>query len=122
MKTVLIADDEEGLRRLIRANVESEAYRVLEASDGNEAWDLVQRERPDVVLLDVSMPGLGGIAVAERIRDHPELRDVHVIMLSARSQDADVRAAYAAGAKRYLTKPFSPLELLTAVEEALNAP
>jgi CheY-like chemotaxis protein len=117
-KTVLIADDEATLRRLVNATIASDDYRVLEAADGNEAWAVITRERPAVVLLDVMMPGRSGLEVARAIRQDPSLANTKIIMLTAKSQQTDVAAGLAAGADLYLTKPFSPFELLTAVENA----
>jgi CheY-like chemotaxis protein len=117
----LIADDEPSMRLLVRATIESDAYRIIEAGDGDEAWTLIKRERPSLILLDVQMPGLTGLEILASIKGDPHLRATHVILLTARALQADFQAGMAAGADCYLTKPFSPLELLARVEEALSS-
>jgi CheY-like chemotaxis protein len=119
MATILIADDEPSLRLLVGATIASDDYRVVEATDGDEAWALLRRHRPAVALLDVSMPGRTGIELVRAIRADPDLAATRVILLTAKAQPADRAAGLAAGADHYLTKPFSPLELLTVVETAL---
>jgi CheY-like chemotaxis protein len=118
--TVLIADDEPNLRILVNATIASEQYSVIEAADGDEAWQLLLEHKPAVALLDVQMPGRSGLDLTRAIRSEPQLSATHVILLTSQAQEADVQAGLAAGADRYLTKPFSPLELLTVVEEALG--
>lgn len=119
-KTVLIADDEPSLRVLVHATIASDQYLVLEAVDGDEAWQLLLEHKPDLALLDVQMPGRSGLELTRAIRAEPELAHVHVILLTSQAQETDIQAGLTAGADRYLTKPFSPLELLTVVEEALG--
>jgi CheY-like chemotaxis protein len=118
--TVLIADDEPSMRLLVRATIESDQYQVLEASDGDEAWAMIKEYRPSVVLLDVQMPGRTGLEVLAMIRSEPSLAATRVIMLTAKALKADVELGTTAGADLYLTKPFSPLDLLTRVDEALG--
>jgi CheY-like chemotaxis protein len=120
VRTVLIVDDEPSVRLLVSATIASDQYRVIEAADGDEAWRLLQMCRPAVVLLDVQMPGRTGLELTREIKRDPSLQRTKVILLTARTQEADVHAGMAAGADLYLTKPFSPLELLTVVEEALG--
>ena len=122
MRTVLIADDEPNLRLLVAATIESDQLTVLEAGDGDEAWDLLQKHRPDLILLDVQMPGRTGLEVARAIRADPMLATTKIIMLTSKAQQADVAAGLAAGVDLYLTKPFSPIELLTSVERILGSP
>jgi len=117
---VLIADDEPSMRLLVRATIESDQYQVMEAANGDEAWALIKQHRPSVVLLDVQMPGRTGLEVLAMIRADPGLATTRVIMLTARALKADVEVGLAAGADLYLTKPFSPLDLLTRVDDALG--
>jgi two-component system alkaline phosphatase synthesis response regulator PhoP/two-component system response regulator VicR len=117
---VLIADDERSLRLLVNATISSDQYAVIEAADGDEAWRLLLECKPAVALLDVQMPGRSGLDIPRAIRSDPELSGTHVVLLTSKALDADIQAGLAAGADRYLTKPFSPLELLTVVEEALG--
>ncbi len=107
LRTVVIADDESSMRLLVHATIESDDYYVVEAVDGAEAWAMVQKHRPALVLLDVQMPGQSGL-------------EVRVILLTAKAQETDIESGLIAGADFYLTKPFSPLDLLTRVEEALQ--
>ena len=120
MKTVLIADDEPSMRMLVHATIESDDYKVIEAGDGDQAWALIQQYKPSLVLLDVQMPGRSGLEILRSIRTHPELAGIRVILLTAIDREADIEAGLMAGADFYLTKPFSPLDLITRVEEALR--
>jgi two-component system phosphate regulon response regulator PhoB len=119
--TVLIADDEPSLRLLVSATIASDEYEVIEATDGDEAWRLIRHHRPSVVLLDVQMPGQTGLDLTRSIRRDPDLADTCVILLTSKAQQTDIHAGLEAGADRYLTKPFSPLELLRVVEQAIGA-
>ena len=120
LRTVVIADDESSMRLLVHATIESDDYAVLEASDGVEAWSLIQKNRPSLVLLDVQMPGRTGLEVLRAIKADPTLKATRVILLTSKAMEGDVEAGLIAGADFYLTKPFSPLDLLTRVEEALQ--
>lgn len=118
--TVLICDNEEILRSLVRASLEGSGYALVEARDGDEALELARRTRPDVILLDMMMPGRSGLDVLKELRTDPELRGVPVVMLTARAQATDRESAEQAGADRFLAKPFSPLELVRVVAELLD--
>ncbi len=120
LRTVLIADDEPSMRLLVHATIESDDYNVVEATDGTEAWSMIQQHRPSLVLLDVQMPGRSGLEVLRSVRADPTLLATRVILLTSKAQEQDVEAGLIAGADFYLTKPFSPLDLLTRVEEALQ--
>jgi two-component system phosphate regulon response regulator PhoB len=120
LATVLIADDEPSMRLLVHATIESDDYKVIEAADGDEAWTLIQQYKPSLVLLDVQMPGRTGLEILVSIKSDPALKAIRVILLTAKALEADVDAGMTAGADFYLTKPFSPLDLLTRVEEALR--
>ncbi len=93
--------------------------RIVEASDGAAALDLAQQLRPDVALLDVKMPRLSGLDVCRRLRELPECAHTRVVLLTAAAQAEDRRRGLAAGADHYLTKPFSPLALLTLVRSLM---
>jgi DNA-binding response OmpR family regulator len=120
MKTVVIADDEPSMRMLVHATIESDDYKVIEAGDGDQAWALIQQYKPSLVLLDVQMPGRSGLEILRSIRTHSALAGTRVILLTAVDREADIEAGLMAGADFYLTKPFSPLDLITRVEEALR--
>ncbi|HXN78405.1 MAG TPA: response regulator [Candidatus Dormibacteraeota bacterium] len=120
LRTVLIADDESSIRLLVHATIESDDYAVVEAADGAQAWALTQELKPALVLLDVQMPGQSGLEVLRSIKADPELTATRVILLTSKAQERDIEIGLIAGADFYLTKPFSPLDLLTRVEEALE--
>jgi CheY-like chemotaxis protein len=120
MRTVLIADDESSIRLLVHATIESDDYAVVEAADGAQAWALTQELKPALVLLDVQMPGQSGLEVLRSIKADPGLTATRVILLTSKAQERDIEVGLIAGADFYLTKPFSPLDLLTRVEEALE--
>ena len=119
-RTVLIADDESSIRLLVHATIESDDYTVVEASDGAQAWALAQELKPSLVLLDVQMPGQSGLEVLRSIKADPDLKATRVILLTSKAQERDIEVGLIAGADFYLTKPFSPLDLLTRAEEALE--
>ena len=120
-KTILIADDEANLRKLVHTTLEDPGCRILEAADGNAALDLAKREKPDLVLVDWMMPGLTGIEVMKALRADPATATVPIIMLTAKGQEKDREQAVKAGTDFYLIKPFSPLELLKKVREVLES-
>jgi CheY-like chemotaxis protein len=113
--TILIADDEPSVPLLVRVTIASEAYLVLEAGDGDEAWEILQTCRPDVAILDIAMPGRDGFALTRAIRAEPLLAATRVILLTGRHDSEALAQARAAGADHYLTKPFSPLHLLATI-------
>jgi CheY-like chemotaxis protein len=120
LPTVLVCDDEPVLRKLVRATLERCDYTIVEASDGDEALALVRTERPDLILLDIMMPGRSGAEVLSELRGNPATAATPVIVLSARSQASDRQAMAGAGADHYLTKPFSPHSLSSLVGELLK--
>lgn len=119
---VLIVEDQPDIRKLIRMTLEFGEFEIHEAENGAGALRMLEAIKPDLVLLDVMMPGeLDGYQVCARIKSRPETRNTHVVLLTARGQQADFEAGKSAGADRYLTKPFSPIELIGTVEELLTA-
>ena len=120
MKKVLIADDQPSLRLLVSATLASDEMNIIEAADGDEAWRLIEQHHPDLAVLDVQMPGRTGIELTEAIRGSEALAATRIILLTSKAQQPDIEAGLAAGADRYLTKPFSPIELLDEVERALD--
>jgi DNA-binding response OmpR family regulator len=120
MEHVLIADDDVGLLALIAETLASDSYETLLASDGDQAWHILRRYRPRVAILDVQMPGRTGIDLVRAVRAEPALAATKIILLTAQALKADLEAGREAGADRYLTKPFSPLELVTTVERMLD--
>ena len=120
MKTILIADDHDHLRLLVATTLGGPDYRIVEARDGDEAYSLAMTESPDVLILDWMMPGKTGIEVVEALRKELAFREVPVIVLTARAQNADRNRAVTLGVHSYLVKPFSPIELMETVEKILG--
>ena len=112
---VLIVEDEPSLATLLRYNLEKEGYRVADAPDGEEALLLAQEEAPELVILDWMLPKVPGIEVCRRLRARMETKNVPIIMLTARGEDADRVRGLDTGADDYLTKPFSMTELLARI-------
>src|ERR671931_2105941 len=120
MTRVLVIDDEAPIRLLCRVNLEAEGMDVLEASDGPSGLEKARGERPDVILLDVMMPGLDGWRVAEQLLDDPGTRSIPIIFLTARAEFRDRARGLDIGGVDYVTKPFNPLELAPLVRELLE--
>ena len=121
MKKILIVEDQPDIRNLISMTLEYGNFSLFEAEDGKEGLAMVQRVLPDIVLLDVMMPGeLDGYQVCERIKRDERTRGIKVIMLTARGQRADLQAGKDAGSDAYLVKPFSPLQLIETVERLVG--
>jgi DNA-binding response OmpR family regulator len=114
---IVVADDEDHIRDVVRGYLEAEGFEVVLATDGNEALRLARESRPDLVVLDVSMPGLDGVEVLRQLRT---VSDVYVIMLTARAEEVDKLVGLAVGADDYMTKPFSPRELVARVKAVLR--
>ena len=119
-KMVLIADDDPAMRRLLAATLDSDQFSVLEAADGEEAWRLIREHHPAVAILDWQMPIYNGLELTAVIKGDPQVQGMTVIMLTGRSAEEDRKAGARAQADVYLIKPFSPEELLRAVERALG--
>ncbi|MBI1858375.1 MAG: response regulator [Candidatus Melainabacteria bacterium] len=120
MPKILIADDEPSLRLLVKATLNAnKSFELIEASDGNEALEKTKTEKPDLILLDVMMPGLSGFEVCERIKNDPATKDITIIMLTAKGQQSDKDWAISVGTDYFLTKPFSPIELFNLIERVL---
>jgi DNA-binding response OmpR family regulator len=117
---VLIIDDEAPIRLLCRVNLEAEKIDVLEAEDGPTGLEVAKRERPDVILLDVMMPGLDGWRVAEQLLDDPQTTGIPIVFLTARAEFRDRARGLDIGGVDYITKPFNPLELAPLVRDLLE--
>jgi DNA-binding response OmpR family regulator len=117
---ILIADDEPNILISLEFLMKREGYQVLLARDGDEALAAIVRERPDLVLLDVMMPGKSGFDVCQAVRADESLAAVKIVMLTAKGRDTDVAKGNALGADAYVTKPFSTKELAARVRELLE--
>lgn len=120
-KKILACDDEKHIVRLVQVNLERAGYQVVTANDGKEALQKVAEENPDLVVLDVMMPYMDGFEVLQNLRRSPATRDIPVIMLTAKAQDADVFKGWQSGVDCYLTKPFNPMELLSFVKRIFDS-
>ncbi|WP_456275692.1 response regulator [Bacillus sp. AK128] len=119
-KKILLAEDEEVLRMLVVDTLEDEGFEVDEACDGEEAVEKIESSEYDLVILDYMMPVYTGLEVIEKVRQNPEKQELKIMMLSAKSQQKDQEIVLAAGANYFMSKPFSPLDLVSRVEEILR--
>jgi DNA-binding response OmpR family regulator len=118
---VLVIDDEAPIRLLCRVNLEAEGMSVIEAGDGPGGLELARSEQPEVILLDVMMPGLDGWRVAERLLEDPVTRDIPIVFLTARADIRDRARGIDLGGLDYITKPFNPVELASLVRTVVGA-
>lgn len=121
-KTVLICDDEPNIQESIRYAVHKEGFDHLLAGDGDTAYDMARRERPDLIILDVGMPGMTGLEVCEKLRKEAEYADMQIIILTAFGQATDEQQAYQVGADKFISKPFSPRALREVLRDILGRP
>ena len=119
-KKVLICDDEPFILESVKHVVKREGYDVITAEDGLQGVDLAKKEKPNLVILDVMMPGRTGYEVCKIIKGNPGTKDIFVIILTARGQELDEKLGLEAGADEYMTKPFSPRKLRQRLHEILD--
>jgi len=121
MKKILIVDDRLEVRELVEVTLRVKEYRILQASNGDDAVALAKAERPDLILMDIMMPnGMDGLEATRMIKNDPDLKNSTIIMLTAKGQQTDREKGFEAGADDYFVKPFSPLDLIIKVEEVLG--
>ncbi len=121
MKKILIIDDQVEVRDLVEVTLRSGDYTVLQGENGMEAVEIARKEKPDLIIMDVMMPGeIDGLEATRRIKADPETNECTVLMLTGRCQKEDQAEGTAAGADGYFTKPFSPLALIQKVEEVIR--
>lgn len=118
-KKILIADDDDSLRLLLQATLRDARYEIMEATGGVQALALREKHQPDLVILDIAMPGLSGLEVCRMIKESPQSAATPVIMLTASGHASDRTQAASVGADEFMAKPFSPLALLSMVERLL---
>ena len=119
-KKILVVEDEPDIRKLVNYNLAQEHFRVLEAEDGEQGLKMVQREKPDLVILDLMLPGLSGMELCKILRERHETEKLPVLMLTAKAGEADRIVGLEMGADDYLAKPFSPRELVARVRAVLR--
>jgi two-component system alkaline phosphatase synthesis response regulator PhoP len=121
-ETVLVVEDEEDISELIRYNLEQAGFNVLATSSGEEGLDAARRQHPDVVLLDLMLPGVGGLEVCRRLKKDPQTGSIPIVMVTACGEEADVVSGLELGADDYVTKPFSPRVLVARTRAVLRRP
>jgi two-component system alkaline phosphatase synthesis response regulator PhoP len=119
-KTILVVDDEEDILELLEYNLSKEGFRVVRAASGEKALELAKTERPDLIVLDLMLPGLDGLGVCRHVRAEPSTADIPIVMLTAKGEEADIVVGLELGADDYVTKPFSPRVLTARVRAALR--
>lgn len=117
---ILIVDDEKDLVMLVKYNLEKDGYKVETAYNGEDALFLARKARPALIILDLMLPGIDGLEVCKRLKVDPELANVAIIMLTAKGEEADITLGIKLGADDYVTKPFSPKELVARVQAVLR--
>jgi CheY-like chemotaxis protein len=123
MPKILIVDDEPNIRTLLLQALEdfqAKGIEMLETGEGGEAWRLIQSERPDLIILDIMMPGLSGYEICERVKSDPELSKSYVLILTAKGRAADRQRSFEVGADEFILKPFDTVYLIQRVADALG--
>ena len=119
-KRILVVEDQEDLRGLLRTLLTGSGYSVLEAVDGRDGINKVRSERPNLVLMDIQMPVLDGYAATRQIKADPDLKSIPIVAVSSFAMSGDEAKARAAGCDHYVTKPYSPMQLLRLVRDILG--
>lgn len=119
-KKILVVDDEPHIVELVRFNLEASGFKVIEAMNGQKAIELAQSENPDLILLDLMLPGTDGLEVCRFLRQQKSTREIPIIMLTAKSEEIDKVLGLEIGADDYITKPFSPRELVARIKAVLR--
>ena len=117
---VLVAEDDPDVRELIERKLRGDGLDVLSVADGLSALEAARTMRPDLVLLDVMMPGMSGLQICEELRSHVATRDLPVVLITARARTVDIQTGYDAGADDYIVKPFSPRDLVSRIRSSMR--
>ncbi len=117
---ILIVDDEKDIVRMLNYNLKKEGYRTIEAYDGEDALDLAAREHPDLIILDLMLPGVDGLEVCKQLKKESKTATIPIIMLTAKTQETDKVVGLELGADDYVSKPFSPKELIARIKAVLR--
>jgi len=121
MKKIVIVDDDPGIRKLVDATLGNKEYQIFQAESGEKAIKITRAEKPDLIIMDIMMPGgMDGFEATRIIKSDPETKNCAIVILSGTGQDAEKEKELAADVEDYFTKPFSPLELIKKVEEVLG--
>lgn len=121
MKKILIVDDQSEVRRLVEITLSVEDYQIIQAESGEKAIEMAREEKPDLIIMDVMMPGgIDGLEATRILKNDPETKECPIIILTSKGQESEREDGLAAGADEYFAKPFSPLELIQKVEEVLG--
>jgi len=121
LKTILIADDHFEIRELLKDTLSDQDFEILFSENGKQAVSIAQKVKPDIIIMDIMMPGrINGIEATEIIKSDPEVRNSKIIILSAKGKDKDKINALKAGASAFIEKPFSPVKLLSKIENLLE--
>jgi DNA-binding response OmpR family regulator len=119
--SLVIADDDEDIRQVLEFTLDNAGYQVTTFGNGPDCWEFLSSEDPpDLLILDVMMPGMSGFEILQRIREAQEMEDIPVIMLTARSREEDVAEGFERGVDQYMTKPFGAQELMARIESILE--
>ena len=118
-KRILVIEDQVDNRQIVRDLVTASGYKLIEATTGEEGLDMATRERPDLILMDIQLPGIDGYEVTRRIKANPQLRQIPIIAVTSYALSGDDKKAFAAGCDGYVTKPYSPRLLLAKIREYL---
>ncbi|MBC7228309.1 MAG: response regulator [Thermoflexales bacterium] len=120
MPRILVAEDEKDIRELIAFTLRFAGFDVLLATNGAEAVEVAEAEKPDLVILDVRMPKMSGYEACRRLKGNPQTASLPVVFLSAKGQDSEIQQGLESGAEEYILKPFAPDELIQQVRDILN--
>ena len=121
MKKILIVDDQVQVRELVEVTLRVGNYRIFEANNGKQAIEMAKKKKPDLIIMDIMMPGkIDGLEATRILKNEKETKNTIIVMLTAKGQEADKQKGYEAGADDYFIKPFSPLDLIKKVEEVLG--
>ena len=119
-KKILIVDDEPSIVLSLEFLMEKAGYTVFTAGDSESAMDKARAEKPDLVLLDINLPGRSGFEICQSMRENPEWKDVRIVMLTAKGRDVDREKGFAMGADDYITKPFSTQEVVDTISRLID--
>jgi DNA-binding response OmpR family regulator len=121
MKKILIVDDRAEVRELVKVTLRAETYQIFQAKNGQKAIDVARKEKPDLIIMDIMMPGeIDGIEATRILKKDSKTKRSVIIMLTSKGQKEDIKKGYEAGAEDYFIKPFSPLDLIKKVEDVLE--